>query len=268
MNPVHRFVWNLLMRRRRNLRFLAARFPWFAPWAVRVRMLAHVLVGNVHVTAGLVLCWWLWPTIGFGPAAWSGFGIAAFGELFLQLGFYFPSRFGWLRWPVGWREGWAVRAYLPAAWADGAAKTAAVQAEVGTSSEPTAPAKLRPVADHPKLSFVPFVEWPTVSFWVGPPPGRTFAALDEMADVLAANLPRCHSVTVEYRRATDSFGRISFTFDDVLEDQTVTAPPLATLDNVEPPAEVGRARLELVAGGDVVTLGDLPVSPDDLPESA
>ena len=268
MNPLHRFLWNVLMRRRRNLRFLAARFPMFAPWAVRARMAAHVLVGNIHITTALVAVWLLWPSMGW-PALWVAAGVAAFGELVLQLGFYFAAdiRVRGLAWLVGWREGWSVRAYLPAAWADGAAKTAAVQAEVGTSSEPTAPAKLRPVADHPKMSFIPLVVWPTVSFWVGPPPGRTFVALDEMADVLAAHIPRCHSVTIDYDRPTASYGRISFTFADVLDEpNATTTPELDALQavEVEEPA-AGSPRLELVAGGrDTVTLGDLP----DLPESA
>ncbi len=274
MNPLHRFVWNVLMRRRRNLRFVAARLPWLAPSAVRARFLAHVLVGNLHLTLALVLVSLTAPALNWAMTAAVFAVVVGVGEVFLQLGFVGLVSARGLLWLVGWREGWSTRAYLPAAWADGAAKTAAVQAEVGTNAEPTSSARLRPIADHPKLSLIPLVEWPTVSFWIGPPPGRTFTALDEMADILASHLPRCHSVTVEYVRETDSVGRISFTYADVLTDQGDTsellgsAPPAASLEHSDRPA------LSLVEGqgddlhnsADVVALGALPG--DDLPESA
>ncbi len=275
MNPLHRFVWNVLMRRRRNLRFVAARLPWLAPWAVRARFIAHVLVGNLHLALALVLVGFTAPALAWTMTAAVFAVVVGGGELLLQLGFVGLVSFRGVSWLVGWREGWSTRAYLPAAWADGAAKTAAVQAEVGTNAEPTSSVRLRPIADHPKLSLIPLVEWPTVSFWVGPPPGRTFTALDEMADILTSHLPRCHSVTVEYVRETDSVGRISFTYADVLTDQgdpselLGSAPPAA---GAEPPV---RPALSLVEGqggelhdnpADVVALGALPG--DDLPESA
>ena len=48
------------------VRFLAERFPKLAPWAVRLRSLLHLLVGNpIQTLAGLdaLLLWWLfgWP---------------------------------------------------------------------------------------------------------------------------------------------------------------------------------------------------------------
>ncbi len=259
MNPLHRFLWNVLMRRRRNLRFVAARFPWLAPWAVRARFMAHLLVGNLHATTALVAVWQLAPLVGFRQAVIIAGLVLVVGEVVLQLGFSGVIRGRAVVWLVGWREGWSTRAYLPAAWSDGAAKTAAVQAEVGTNAEPTSPARLRPIADHPKLSLVPLVEWPTVSFWVGPPPGRTFVALDEMAEVLAAHLPRCHDVTVEYERVTDSVGRISFTYANVLND-TEPAETLGTPAPSERPVlsvlDGGKTAIE--PGDGMVLLGSLP----------
>ena len=117
---------------------------------------------------------------------------------------------------IGWREAWRFRRRWPNDWATVAAKTARVQAEVGTSKEPIASAVLRPVADHPKMSWLPRIEWPVVSWWVGPPPGRSLAALDELAVVLAANISRVSDVVVDYERENDSHGRLIVSFDDVL----------------------------------------------------
>ena len=72
---------------------------------------------------------------------------------------------------------------------------------------------LRPVADHPKLCWWPRIEWPVVSWWVGPPPGRSLAALDELTAILAANISRAADIYVEYERENDSHGRLVVSFD-------------------------------------------------------
>ena len=52
-----------------------------------------------------------------------------------------------------------------------------------------------------------------VSWWVGPPPGRSLAALDEVADDPGRQpLPRSVSLAVEYERETDSHGRLIISF--------------------------------------------------------
>jgi len=138
-------------------------------------------------------------------------------EIYHRVGF---KTGGWL---IGWREAWRIRRRWPNDWAIVAAKTPRVQAEVGTSKEPISSAVLRPIADHPRLSWLPWIEWPVVSWWVGPPPGRSLGALDELAVVLAANISHVADVVVEYERENDSHGRLIMSFDDVLAEPTAPA---------------------------------------------
>lgn len=216
MNVVRLGWWRLLMDLRPMIRFLAERFPRWASPAVRTRTLMHLAVGNLLHLAVSVYGIIIWSAAGFwwGFAAWATAATAI--EVALQV---VRSRRGpaMLVWLAGWREAWRVRRRWPADWAIVAAKTTRVQAEVGTSKEPIASARLRPVADHPKMSWWPRVEWPAVSWWVGPPPGRSFAALDDVVRPLAANISHCVDVAVEFERESDSYGRLIVTFADPLQ---------------------------------------------------
>ena len=216
MNVIYRIWWRFLMDLRPVVRYGAERFPRFAPLAVRLRTLLHLATGNpIQVLAGIYvvaftrmglpyrLAGLLWLLVALAVGVAHHFLIARGGS---------PA----LLFLAGWREAWRFRRRWPADWAAAAAKTARVQAEVGTSKEPIASARLRPVADHPKLSWMPRIEWPVVSWWVGPPPGRSFAALDEMTTVLAANISHCVDVEVDYERPADSWGRLVVTFVDPL----------------------------------------------------
>ncbi len=230
MNPLYRIWWRTLMDLRPVIRYLAERFPRFAPFAVRSRTVAHVAVGNVvQVFFGLycLAVWALADSFAWGLMASSTAAVAT--ELVFQFGRARETN-RMLVWLIGWREAWRVRRRWPADWSIVAAKTNRVQAEVGTSKEPIASARLRPVVDHPKMSWWPRIDWPVVSWWVGPPPGRSFTALEEVIDQLAANISHCEDMAVEFDRHSDSHGRLIATFADLL---TVTVDPEL------PPADPG-----------------------------
>lgn len=256
MNMAHRMWWRALMDLRPIIRFLAERFPKLAPVAVRLRTLAHVTVGNPVQTILLAIALRLWAEhlVSFRVVG----GVAAL--LFVSLEIWHRRGFetGAGGWSVGWRESWRLRRRWPAGWAEQAAKTRAIQAEVGTSKEPVASAALRPVADHPKMGCWPTVNWPQVSWWVGPPPGRTFAQFDEVLDVLATNNPRVVGYELDYDRITDSFARLTVSFRSVLDE--AIAPVETTVDS-EPWTPV------VIEGGlsgisNLVTIGDLPAGTD------
>ena len=223
MNVVYRIWWRLLMDLRPVVRYGAERFPHLAPVAVRLRSIAHFVVGSPVqwlVSAYALTVWTVADSFRWGFVAWLTAAIAV--ELVFQ---FVRGRGGhWLLvWLVGWREAWRVRRRWPADWAIVAAKTTRVQAEVGTSKEPIASARLRPIADHPKMSWWPSISWPVVSWWVGPPPGRSFVSLEEVASQLAANISHCIDVAVDFDRESDSYGRLVVTFDDPLAN-TLTPP--------------------------------------------
>ena len=224
MNGLYRIWWRVLMDLRPIVRYGAERFPHLAPIAVRVRTLAHLAVGNiVHVVVsayGLTVSS-LASSFSWGFVAWATASVA------VEFVFQFVRGRGahpMLVWLVGWREAWRVRRRWPSDWAIVAAKTTRVQAEVGTSKEPMASARLRPIADHPKMSWWPQVTWPAVAWWVGPPPGRSFAALEEITGQLAANISHCIDVAVDFDRESDSYGRLVVTFADPLADTIDPAP--------------------------------------------
>ena len=204
----------------------AERFPRLAPVGIRVRWLLHVLVGNpVHTVAAIVVAVWFRSV----PGLIAFVIVAGLVELWIRIRF---ESGGWL---VTWRTRWWFRRGFPRWWTDLAAKTRQVQAEVGSSREPIASARLRPVADHPKMSWWVRVDWPVISWWVGPPPGRSFAEFDRNTAILAASVPAAVGVELEYRRETDSVGRLSVAFVDVLD--AVRTPEWVD-DKPEPPAEL------------------------------
>ena len=214
---MYRVWWRCLMDLRPVVRYSAERFPRLAPSAVRLRSLLHLLAGNpIQVVAAIYVVAFVRLGLRFRWAFVLWLAVWMLVELGHQVALSRAGRAEVL-WLVGWREAWRVRRRWPADWASAAAKTARVQAEVGTSKEPIASARLRPVADHPKLSWFPRIEWPVVSWWAGPPPGRSFTALDEMTTVLAANISHCIDVEIDYERPTDSWGRLVVTFDDPLD---------------------------------------------------
>ncbi len=241
MSTIYRIWWRCLMDLRPLVRYLAERFPHLAAPAVRTRTVAHFIVGNPLQAMASIYGLVVWSTAGFGWGfvAWLTAAVAI--EAVLQV---VRARGGHavLVWIVGWREAWRVRRRWPSDWAAVAAKTSRVQAEVGTSREPVASARLRPIADHPKMSWWPRVEWPVVSWWVGPPPGRSFISLEEVVGQLAANISHCIDVAVDFNRESDSYARLVVTFADPLSQITEPAPqpvdddlpPLPPLAVVEP----------------------------------
>ncbi len=238
MNPIYRIWWRLLMDLRPLARYGAERLPRFAPAAVRLRTLAHFAVGNVLQVLvsvyGLVV-WSGTDSFGWGFTAWVTAAVSV--ELVFQFVRARSTHPVLIR-LVGWREAWRIRRRWPADWAIVAAKTTRVQAEVGTSKEPIASATLRPIADHPKMSWWPRIEWPVVSWWVGPPPGRSFIALEEVAGQLAANMSHCIDVAVDFDRESGSYGRLVVTFADPLNltiDPTIPAADAATEWPAAPP---------------------------------
>ena len=228
MNPLYRMWWRFLMDLRPLTRYLAERFPHLAAPAVRTRTVVHLLVGNVvQVLVSLygLTVWALIDGLWWGFASWLSAAIA------VEMVHHVVRDRGAHRLLValvGWREAWRVRRRWPSDWAIVAAKTTRVQAEVGTSKEPIASARLRPIADHPKMSWWPRVAWPVVSWWVGPPPGRSFAAFDEVAAQLAANISHCIDVAVDFDRVSDSYGRLVVTFADPLQS-TIEPEPIGQI---------------------------------------
>ena len=217
MNVMYRMWWRALMDTRPLFRYLAERFPKAAPWAIRARTAAHICVGHPTPAVLTVLVLVAWraglpfrPVVAVAVAVW----------LVVEAVHRWRFESGGDGWFVGWREAWRVHRRMPSLWADGAAKTTAVQAEVGTSKEPVASAKLRPIADHPKMGWWPTIECPQVSWWVGPPPGRTFDQFEAVLTVLATNYSRCIGMELDYQRATDSYARLTVSFGSVL-DKTI-----------------------------------------------
>ena len=162
--------WRLFGDTRPLVRYLAERFPRWAAPAVRVRTIGHLVAGNPLQMLTGILAVVAAAEIGFWCGYSVGVAIWAVTEVVLHVA---HGRGGHraLLWIAGWREAWRVRRRWPADWAIVAAKTSRVQAEVGSSKEPVAPARLRPIADHPKMSWWPRIDWPVASWWVGPPPG-------------------------------------------------------------------------------------------------
>ena len=196
------------------VRHVANRSWFLRKLGVRSRVVAHLLVGNPHqliiASYGLAV-WDFYDSFLAGLAAWASMVVAA--ELVLQF-VRLRGTSPTLLLLVGWREAWRVRRRWPSDWAVVAAKTMNVQAEVGTSEEPKAPA-FRPICDHPKLSWMPSIHWPVITWWVGPPPGRSFQALEATTSILAANISHCQQIRVEFARASDSYGRLIMIFDEL-----------------------------------------------------
>lgn len=219
-SPINEWWWQLLMDLRPKIRFFAERLPRLAIKAVRLRSVLHALAGNPTQVAisyvGAVI----------GLATQSKVVVATSATLLIgsEIAHHVAFNRGgpkWLIGYVGWREAWRFRRRFPSLWAEAAAKTSKVQAEVGTSKEPIASARLRPIADHPKMSWMPTVRWPIVSWWIGPPPGRSFEVFEQLTTVLAANTPRCRNVVVDYADETSSYGRLHLSFADALEEPSL-----------------------------------------------
>ncbi len=216
MNSLRMAWWRFLLDLRPMLRYFAERFPTVAPWWVRVRTVSHWFVGNPLQTLTSIVGALAWSE-SLLPGRWF-LGVVA--AVHVAVAIYCRVAFDRGSWLIGWREAWRIRRRWPADWAAVAAKTSRVQAEVGTSKEPIASAVLRPIADHPKLSWLPRIEWPVVSWWVSPPPGRSFESLDELTVVLAANISHVADIELDYERENDSHGRLTVSFREVLSDTT------------------------------------------------
>ena len=227
MSTIYRIWWRCLMDLRPLVRYLAERFPHLAAPAVRTRTVAHFIVGNPLQAMASIYGFIIWSIAGFGwgLVAWLSAALAIEAVFQVVRARGGPAALVWI---VGWREAWRVRRRWPSDWAAVAAKTTRVQAEVGTSREPVASARLRPIADHPKMSWWPRVEWPVVSWWVGPPPGRSFEAFDDVEPQLAANISHCVDVSVDFDRTSDSYGRLVVTFADPLQ-ATIEPEPFAQI---------------------------------------
>lgn len=213
-------------------RMFLARTGW-AGVAVTLRNGWHWVFGNVFSLSLKIL---LWVVFSMSPLPWDiGWDIALAFTAVYGLSFMLlfqlatnggaPSRwimrFRVCRIVFGWRLGWRFRARWPMEWTVASTKTRAVQAEVGTTAEATV--TIRPVFDAPKLSWWPRIEWPAISWWVSPPPGRTFEQFDAMLDVLASNMANVVSVSLEYERSSSSIGRLTVLFDDPLAEPVLPA---------------------------------------------
>lgn len=261
MNPLQVFCWRVLGDLRPIVRYSAERFPSWAPRGLRARTLAHLAAGNpVHTLAVIDA---IWACLLFElPVRWLALAVVVAWAL--------AEAHFWLQRGSGdrlsvWREAWRFRRRWPAIWAEVAAKTASVQAEVGTANEPTSPAALRPIADHPKLGWWPKNEWPVVWWWVGPPPGRSLDSLAELAEILTANITRVAGIHIDYDSPGASWGRLIVIFEPVLNDTTqpawATALPPAAVPL--PPAPAPAVRPQLGSGdGSEATV---PIEPDSDP---
>ncbi len=213
---LHRAWWVSLWSLRPLGRMFLARTGWAAR-AVVLRKCWHWVFANILTVAVKVMTWWVWGwrVAGVVTLTWA----AVFGLLYLLAvnggpPSRFIMRFRLARLVFGWKIAWAFRSRWPMEWSIAAAKTRTVQAEVGNNAEPAV--TIRPVFDSPKLGWWPRIEWPVISWWVSPPPGRTFEQFDQMLDVLASNMANVIGMSLEYERSTSSLGRLSVLFDDPL----------------------------------------------------
>lgn len=217
--------WNGLWRLRPLGRSLLARTGW-AGYAVMARNTWHWTIANALTLTIKTLLWVLFT---WCPLPWClGFDITLYVALawaaVFQLLFVLATNGGatgrvlmrpWVAQKVfGWKLAWRFRSRWPMEWAIPANKTRTVQAEVGTTSEATV--TIRPVFDAPKMSWWPQIEWPVISWWVSPPPGRTFAQFDAVLEVLSSNIANVVDITLDYERSSSSIGRLSVLFDDPL----------------------------------------------------
>ncbi len=228
---IHRVWWRVLIGFRPMGRYLCDRFKPLAVWVVFWRWFLHLVAGCPIVTAvaliGLVV-------VDVPLLHWAGFTLLVAVWMGAGLAWAFDN--GGPRWVmrlVGRRLATRLRRRLPREWAEGAVKTVRVQAEVGTSSEPRSSTKLRPVLDHPPIGWFPTIEWPVVSWWIGPPPGRTMAAWEELAPVLASQLPHVENITVVYRNPSSSWARLVVLFANTMTETYEL--PLEAADPTGPP---------------------------------
>ncbi len=95
MNPLYRVWWRLLMDLRPTVRYLAERLPKLAPWAVRLRVVLHTIVGHpiqsVAVFDGLLL----WKLFGWPgrPVLAGVLALVVVMEIYHRVGF---KSGGWL----------------------------------------------------------------------------------------------------------------------------------------------------------------------------
>ena len=228
MNPFHSIWWRVCDDGRSVVRYLAGRNRKLAVWGVLSRWALHLLAGNpLHVAAALVsaACAVLLP----GPLALSVLVVLVAALALFEIWFQWmliERRGSWMH---GWRLWFRVRRAIPAEWAESAVKTKGVKSVVG--GERRMSAQLRPVADHPKVAWLPRIEWPVVSAWVGHPPGRTMSAAIDFQKTLAANILRVDNLEFDFERERDSVGRIIVTFVDVLS--VPVAPERSRVDALD-----------------------------------
>ncbi|MEM9656488.1 MAG: hypothetical protein AAGA65_30710 [Actinomycetota bacterium] len=267
LGPVGRSLrlgwWYSLWRLRPVGRVFLAR-TGLATAAVTTRNVWHWVIANAFTLTVKAL---LWVVLSWCPLPWClSFDLTLWITLawaaVMQIGFILATNGGaparlLMRWRAarvvfGWKLAWRFRSRWPMEWAIPANKTRAVQAEVGNTSEATV--TIRPVFDAPKMSWWPQIEWPTISWMVSPPPGRTFAQFEQVLDVLASNIANVVEMTVDYERSSSSIGRLSVLFDDPL------AEPILPADHTNPssPRHDGERLAE------VIDLRPQPVGPFDV----
>lgn len=215
---LHRAWWVSLWSLRPLGRMFLARTGWAAR-AVVLRKCWHWVFANsltLTIKAGV---WWAFglKTAAFFSLAWTPIFFFLY-QLAVNGGA--PSRVMMrarlARMVFGWKLAWWFRSRWPMEWSIAAAKTRTVQAEVGNNAEPAV--TIRPVFDSPKLGWWPKIDWPVISWWVSPPPGRTFEQFDQMLDILASNMANVVGMSIDYERSTSSLGRLSVLFDDPLAE--------------------------------------------------
>jgi len=165
------------------------------------RWMIHCLLGAPWLIALI----WLAARLGFSLAGLASVAIVAAGVELAVIGLPVLA-------PVRtFRLALATRRRLPRVWNDYAGRTNRVQAATG--QEPSAPIRHRPIVDHPRISWLFFVDRKgSVEFMVGPPPDRTFIDLAEACPALSARLPFVERLDVEYESDRSSFGVLRVTF--------------------------------------------------------
>lgn len=175
------------------LKAIAARWPAVALSATAVRWMFLYALG--HPVAALAALSAVLVDANFVGVA--GAVVVGVAVEYLLAGSFEPLNV-WMFTIWFWRT-WPIR------WAEVAGKTGSVQAVTGGENQQKAAS--RPVLDAPAI-------WPDsisrsgCSFRCGPPPGRTFAQLVEVADQIAASDARIVSVEIGYQTSSSSSGTL------------------------------------------------------------
>lgn len=210
---LHRFWWVTSEPFRLLIRLSSERWLCNTRWqliATTLRLLSHILVGNLWWFAGFVA--WMW----IGPSKLVlGLVVAVLLGLETGLAIYRVAN-GRPHSLTLWRSAWRFHRQWPRIWTDCAAKTREVQGLDNARGGESRAAALRPVVDHPRMPWRFWFRWPVITFRVGVAPGRTFVQFERVTAAIAANMPWIHAIELDYDTDRDSFALLHVALDDVL----------------------------------------------------